>query len=456
MDFAIRSRRVVTPEGTRPASINVSDGRISEIADFAAAPRAGELLDAGDRMVLPGLVDAHAHVNEPGRTSWEGFATATRAAAAGGYTTIVDMPLNCLPATTTVAALEQKRRAAEGQCWIDYGIWGGVVADNQQHLGALAEAGVLGYKCFLIHPGIEGFTMVNQEQLEAAMPLVAGAKLPLLTHAELPGPIEAARQDLGRDPSTDWRKYQTYLRSRPDEAELEAIRLMICLAREYGCHVHIVHLSSCQALADLRRAREEGLPITVETCPHYLHLRAEDIRDGATQYKCAPPIRSRENQEQLWAALREGIIDLIATDHSPCLPEMKRLEEGSFLEAWGGIASISMGLPVIWTEARRRRIAIGDVVRWMAEKPAELAGLSRQKGRIQEGYDADLVVFDPDATFRVEESRLHYRHPLSPYLGEILQGVVEMTFVRGEKVFGHSELGGQFAADPPGRECVRA
>lgn len=452
MSFAIRSRRVVTPERTRPACIIVSDGRIADVAEYAAAPTTGELLDVGQRMVLPGLVDSHVHVNEPGRAEWEGFATATRAAAAGGITTIVDMPLNCLPATTTVAALELKRQAARGQCLIDYGIWGGVVADNQQHLPALAEAGVLGYKCFLVPPGIDGFTMVTREQLEAAMPLVARAKLPLLTHAELPGPIEAARQNLERNPSTDWRKFQTYLCSRPDAAEVEAIRLMIQLSRRYGCHVHIVHLSSCQALPDLRRARDEGLPITVETCPHYLHLAAEDIPDGATQYKCAPPIRSRENQEQLWAALQEGTIDLIASDHSPCPPGMKRFERGSFLEAWGGIASISLGLPVVWTEARRRRIPISDVVRWMAKEPAELAGLSGQKGRIQKGFDADLVVFDPEASFRVEKSRLHYRHPISPYLGETLQGVVEMTIVRGQKVFDH----GQFVAQPSGKECARA
>lgn len=452
MNFRIRSRRVVTPDGVKHASIRVDDGRISEVAEFSRTSRSGELLDVGNRMVLPGLVDTHVHVNEPGRTEWEGFRTATRAAAAGGYTTIVDMPLNCLPATTTVEALRKKRQAAQGQCWIDYGIWGGVVRDNQQQLEPLGKAGVLGYKCFLVDPGIEGFSSVSRDGLEAAMPLVAGAQLPLLVHAELPGPLEAARGSLGGDPATDWRKYPTYLRSRPDEAELEAIRLMIQFARRHRCHVHIVHLSSCRALPDLGAAREEGCPITVESCPHYLHLAAEDIPEGATQYKCAPPIRHRENREQLWAALREGVIDLIATDHSPCPPEMKQFEKGNFEKAWGGIASLSMGLSVVWTEARQRGITICDVVRWMAEKPAELAGLARQKGRIQEGYDADLVVFDPDASFRVEKSRLHYRHPISPYLGEILQGTVEMTFMRGQKVYDR----GQFAAQPVGRECARA
>ena len=450
MDLAIRAWRVVTPTGTRPACIIVRDGKISQIVDAIVIPSDSRVLDLGDRMVLPGLVDTHVHVNEPGRTEWEGFATATRAAAAGGCTTIVDMPLNCLPPTTTVAAIEKKRRAAQNQCWADYGFWGGLVANNQQHLEALADAGVLGYKCFLAPPGIDGFTMVSPREVEAAMPIVAQTGLPLLIHAELPGPLDAARQELERDPHTDWRKYRTYLRSRPDEAEFEAIGLVVELARRYDCDVHIVHLSSSEALLDVRSAREEGLPLTVETCPHYLHFVAEEIPDGATQYKCAPPIRSRQNRERLWEALGEGTIDLIASDHSPCPPVMKQFEKGSFLEAWGGIASLSLNLPVVWTEARHRGFTIGDVVRWMAEKPAELAGLSRRKGRIEEGYDADLVVFNPEASFKVEASRLHYRHPVSPYLGEILQGVVEMTFVRGQRAYAN----GEFAAEPIGRECV--
>jgi len=450
MNFAIRGWRVVTPSGTRPACIIVRDGKISQIVDFIVTPSDSEVLDLGNRMVLPGLVDTHVHVNEPGRTEWEGFDTATRAAATGGCTTIVDMPLNCLPATTTVAALEEKRQAAKGRCWVDYGFWGGLAADNQQHMEALAEAGVLGYKCFLTHPGIDGFTMVSARQVEAAMPIVAQTGLPLLTHAELAGPLEAARQELNRDSDADWRKYETYLRSRPDEAEFEAIGLMVELARRYDCDVHIVHLSSCESLLDVRSAREEGLPITVETCPHYLHFAAEEIPDRATQYKCVPPIRNRENRERLWDALRDGTIDLVASDHSPCPPAMKQFEKGSFLEAWGGVASLSLGLPVVWTEARRRGFPIGEVVRWMAEKPAQLAGLSRRKGRIEEGYDADLVVFDPEASFQVDANRLHFRHPVSPYLGETLQGVVEMTFVRGQRVY----ASGQFAAPPIGRECV--
>ena len=452
MNSAIRSQRVVTTGGVKPACVIIEREKIAGIVAHSACPPSLELLDVGNKMVLPGLVDTHVHVNEPGRTDWEGFATATRAAAAGGYTTIVDMPLNCLPATTTLAALEEKRRMASGQSWIDFGMWGGVVADNQPHLAALANAGVRGYKCFLVHPGIDGFTLVTRQQLGLAMPLVAQSGLPLLTHAELPGPIDEAAKVLEMDPSADGRSYQTYLRSRPDSAEVSAIELMIQLAGRYDCDVHIVHLSSCLALPALRSARQVGVPITVETCPHYLHFAAEDIPDGATQYKCAPPIRCRENREELWQALRKGEIDLIATDHSPCRPEMKQFQTGNFLEAWGGIASISLGLPVVWTEAARRGIEITEVVRWMGEKPAELAGLSDHKGRIAEGLDADLVVFDPEAMFQVTKDNLHYRHPVSPYIGETLRGAVETTFVRGHKIYDH----GEFTSHPPGRETGRA
>jgi allantoinase len=459
--LTIRSQRVVLPDGVRPASIEIRDGRIAQVSPFATGPvptepvpsrdRKGavvpDFINAGEKYVLPGLVDTHVHINEPGRTEWEGFQTATRAAAAGGYTTLVDMPLNNLPETTTVENLQAKESAARGQCMVDYGFWGGVVADNQQHIGALAEAGVLGYKCFLVHPGIDGFTMVNRGQLEAAMPAVAKAGLPLLVHAELPGPVEEATLKLrGRD----WKQYSTYLASRPDAAEVEAIRMMIDLRRRFGCRVHIVHLSSVEALADLRAARDEGLPITVETCPHYLHFAAEDIADGATTFKCAPPIRPRANRERLWQALEGGGIDLIATDHSPCLPEMKTRGDGSFLEAWGGIASLQLALPVIWTEAKRRDIPMDRVARWMSEQPARLAGLHHRKGAIKVGHDADLVVFDAEASFIVDPKRLQHRHPITPYAGETLQGVVQTTFVRGEKVYDRGTF-----AEPIGERCLR-
>jgi allantoinase len=436
----IRSRNVVLPDGVRPACIEVRDGRIASIESYDRAVG----FDFGDRHILPGLVDTHVHINEPGRTDWEGFRTATRAAAAGGYTTLVDMPLNNLPATTTVENLRAKQSAASGQCMVDYGFWGGVVADNQDHIQALAEAGVLGYKCFLVHPGIDGFTMVNRSQLEAAMPAVARSSLPLLTHAELPEPIEAASQHLD-----NWERYSTYLASRPDAAEVEAIRLMIELCRKYKCRVHVVHLSSIEALPDLRAARAEGLPITVETCPHYLHFAAEEIPDGGTLFKCAPPIRSRPNRERLWQALNDGDIDLIATDHSPCLPEMKR---GNFREAWGGIASLQLTLPIVWSEAKQRGISLEQVTRWMSEQPAKLAGLQSRKGAIREGLDADLAVFDPDASQQVDATRLEHRHPITPYAGETLEGIVEMTFVRGKKVYER----GWFTDQPKGLPCYPA
>jgi allantoinase len=447
----VRSRRVVLPTGLESASIEIRHGRITAIRGYDEMPNGADLVDAGDNFVLPGLVDTHVHINEPGRTEWEGFRTATRAAAAGGYTTLIDMPLNNLPATTTVENLRLKQNAAREQCTVDYGFWGGVVHDNPDHIQPLADAGVLGYKCFLVHPGIDGFTMVNRAQLEQAMPLVAGTGLVLLAHAELPGPIDEATAKL-KAADCDWKRYASYLASRPDTAEVEAIRMMIDLSRKFGCRVHIVHLASMEALPDLRAARAQGLPITVETCPHYLHFASEEIPDGATLCKCAPPIRSRANRERLWQALKDGDIDLIATDHSPCPPEMKQRGEGSFLEAWGGIASLEVALPVVWTEAQRRGIPINSVARWMSEQPAKLAGLQHRKGAIREGNDADLVVFDPDAEFRVDAARLQHRLPITPYHGESLRGVVQMTFVRGEKVYDH----GAFASVPKGVQCFRA
>ncbi len=443
---AFLSRRVVAPDGIRPAAILVEGEQIRAIVSPDQFASDGyEIHDFGEAAILPGLVDSHVHINEPGRTEWEGFETATRAAAAGGYTLLVDMPLNCLPATTTVAALAAKRAAAEGKCRVDWKAWGGVVHNNQDDVEALAAAGVPGFKCFLIHPGIDGFTMVTEQQLRTVLPHVARTGLPLLVHAELPASIDWATAALAH---ADWKNYSTYLRSRPDEAELAAIRMMLSLCREYEFRLHIVHLSTSQALGELRSARSEGLPVTVETCPHYLHLSAEAIANGATLNKCAPPIRSRENRERLWEGLAEGTIDMVVTDHSPCPPEMKRLSDGNFRAAWGGIASLSMALPLMWTEASRRGFTLLDLARWMAEAPARLASCDLRKGRIAPGYDADFVVLYPDREFIVTEERLHYRHPVSPYLGETLRGVVKATYVRGHPVFADDE----FLGKPCGRE----
>jgi len=443
---AFLSRRVVTAEGVRPAAILVDGECIREVVAPEQVPAQVDSLDFGELAVLPGLVDSHVHVNDPGRAEWEGFETATRAAAAGGYTLLVDMPLNCLPATTTVAALSAKRAAAKDRCRVDWMAWGGVVADNQSDIQPLADAGVPGFKCFLVHPGIDGFTMVTEQQLRAALPHVVRTGLPLLAHAELPGPLDAAARELA---DADWRSYPTYLRSRPEEAELSAIRLLLSLCRAYKFRLHIVHLSASQALPELRAARSEGLAVSVETCPHYLHLAAETIPEGATLFKCAPPIRRRENCEKLWQGLREGIIDLVATDHSPCPPEMKRLAEGSFRTAWGGIASLSVALPLMHTEASARGFTLTDMARWMAEAPAKLAGCHGRKGRIAAGYDADFVVFDPEGEFKVSQDGLHYRHPVSPYLGEKLRGIVRATYLRGRQAFSE----GKFLGEAFGQEC---
>lgn len=443
---AFISRRVVTGGEVRPAAILVEGEQIRAVVPHEQTPVGVEAHDFGDTAILPGLVDSHLHINEPGRTDWEGFSTATRAAAAGGYTMLVDMPLNCLPATTNVAALETKREAARGKCRVDWAAWGGVVKDNQGDIEALAAAGVLGFKCFLIHPGIDGFTMVSEEDLRAALPHLALTGLPLLVHAELAAPVDAATQRLA---NADWKAYATYLQSRPDEAELSAIRMMLSLCRQYHFRLHIVHLSTSRALPELQAARSEGLAVSVETCPHYLHLASENIE--TTLCKCAPPIRSRENREALWQALKNGVIDLVATDHSPCPPVMKRVAEGNFKTAWGGISSLSVALPVMWTEAKARGFGLTEIARWMAEGPARLAGCDSRKGRIAAGYDADLVVFDPEAEFQVTPERVHFRHPLSPYLGETLRGVVKATYLRGRAVF----LNGEFPGEPGGREWRR-
>ncbi len=443
---AFVARRVVTAEGIRPAAILVEGERIQAVVPPDQVPAEGyQVHDFGDAAILPGLVDSHVHINDPGRAEWEGFETATRAAAAGGYTLLVDMPLNCLPPTTTVAGLQAKRAAAQGRCRVDWTAWGGVVHDNQGDIEELAAAGVPGFKCFLIDPGIDSFTMVTERQLRAALPHVAKTGLPLLVHAELPHAIEQATGALA---GADWNCYSTYLHSRPDEAELAAIRLMLALCREYGFHLHIVHLSSCEALGELRAARSEGLAVSVETCPHYLHLAAETIANGATLSKCAPPVRGRENCERLWQGLGEGTIDLVVTDHSPCPPAMKRLAEGNFRTAWGGIVSLSVALPLMWTEASKRGFTLVDLARWMAAAPARLAGCHASKGRVSAGYDADFVVFDADREFVVTEDRLHYRHPVSPYLEETLRGVVKATYLRGNPVY----VEGEFPGQPGGRE----
>ena len=454
-NLVIRGPRVVLPDSIAPASIHIVDNTIVAVGSYESVPEGCELVEANEAsLVMAGLVDTHVHINEPGRTEWEGFATATRAAAAGGVTTLVDMPLNSIPPTTTLAGLVEKFAAARGKCSVDVGFWGGVVPGNAGELAALSAAGVVGFKCFLIHSGVDEFPNVTEDDLREALPELARLGALLIVHAEVPGPIsragipacppsgeQASPEDkIGTDKSVYPTRYATFLASRPRAAEDEAVALMIKLSREFGTRVHIVHHSSADSLALLRDAKASGTKITAETCPHYLSFAAEEIPDGATEFKCCPPIRERDNREQLWTALGEGTIDMVVSDHSPCPPEMKLRESGDFLQAWGGISSLQLRLPIVWTESRRRGFYLDDVARWLCSAPAKLVGLERRKGSIAEGYDADLVIWNPKKQFRVEAAELQHRHKQTPYQDRVLDGVVEKTFLRGRKIYDNGEF----------------
>jgi allantoinase len=446
-DLVVRGSRVVTPEGVHPAAIHIRDGIITGVTRTDEIPAGAPLFDAANSVVMPGLVDSHVHINEPGRTEWEGFETASRAAAAGGVTTLVDMPLNSIPATTTVAAFEQKLAAAKGKCFVDVGFWGGAVPGNLADLRPLHESGVLGFKAFLVDSGVPEFAAIGESDLRAALTELAPLVSALAIHAELPGPIERAASVVRGGP----RRYWTFLRARPRQAENEAIELIVRACRETRARAHIVHLSSSDSLKALRLARKEELPLTVETCPHYLWFAAEEIAEAATEYKCCPPIRERENQEKLWGALGEGLIQMVVSDHSPCPPEMKLRETGDFLRAWGGISSLQLRLPVMWTAARAQGFGLDTIAEWLCTAPAKLVGIERRKGAIRAGCDADLVIWNPEAMFHVEHSMLLHRHKLSPYAGLELQGVVETTFLRGRKIFS----GGHFDGGPGGKLILR-
>ncbi len=403
-------------------TLGIRDGRIATLDAVLPPGHAPDVVLAEDEVLLPGLVDTHVHVNEPGRTEWEGFESATRAAAAGGVTTIVDMPLNAVPPTTTLSGLRAKQEAAEGRVHVDVGFWGGAVPGNVPELRRLHEAGVLGFKGFLLPSGVPEFPHLDDAGLRAALAELAGLDGLLLVHAEDEGEIDPA--------PLHSRAYADFVASRPARAELVAIERLVAAAEETGARVHIVHLSTAEALPVIRAARDRGVRLTVETCPHYLTLSAEDVADGRTEFKCCPPIRDSTNRDLLWAGLNEGTIDVVVSDHSPCTSALKRLDTGDFGDAWGGIASVQLGLSAVWTGARRRGHGLVDVVRWMCQGPADLVGL-RRKGRLAVGADADLCVFAPDETFTVDPAKLHHRNPDTAYAGRILTGTVRRTWVRG-------------------------
>ena len=425
-DLVIRAAAAIVDDRQVAACVGVRAGRIVAITPYDEDAVSERVIGLGDDVVLlPGLVDSHVHVNEPGRTEWEGFATATRAAAAGGITTIIDMPLNSVPPTVDVEALSAKRAAAQGQCYVDVGFWGGAVPGNLGRLRPLHEAGVFGFKCFLLHSGVDEFPALDNAGMRAALAELAAFDGLLIVHAEDAHSIETAPDPYGP-------RYADFLASRPRAAEQTAIAAVIAGARETRGRAHVLHLADADAIAMLRQARTDGTRVTVETCPHYLTFSAEEVPDGATEFKCCPPIREGENRDRLWEGLCSGDIDCVVSDHSPSKPALKRQDTGDFGAAWGGISSLQLALPAVWTGARQRGASLVDVVGWMAERPAALAGLTR-KGRIAVGYDADFAVFAPDETFVVDPARLEHRHALTPYAGRKLSGIVRQSWVRGRE-----------------------
>lgn len=446
-DQLFRSQRVVLPEGMQPATVRVRDGLIVAIEDYDSESGSAEVIDVGSDVLMPGLVDSHVHINEPGRTDWEGFDTATHAAAAGGITSVIDMPLNCSPVTTSHSALQAKLNVVGDKLWIDTAFWGGATADNLGELPALLDAGVMGAKSFTIHSGIDEFQFVNEAQLKDAMRELARRGMPHLVHAELD------REDTG--PMAIASSYQSFLQTRPAQWENDAIAMVIRVMHqltEEGLtpHAHIVHLSSADALPMIEQARNDGLKLTVETCPHYLVLEAESIPDGQASYKCCPPIRGHDNRQRLWQALTDGVIDCVVSDHSPCTPQLKNLDSGDLEKAWGGISGLQFGLSLIWTEAQRRGIDLATVVSWMCTRSAAVAGLNN-KGKLAPGYQADLCVFAPEASYTITPEIIHHRHKVSPYIGQTLTGTVRQTILAGRTVY----RDGRFQGNAQGQPILR-
>ncbi len=429
--FAIKSTQIVTPGKVLAGLVWVENGLIKEVLPYSSLVDC-QVFDVADKIVMPGVIDPHVHINEPGRTDWEGFNTATKAAISGGLTTLVDMPLNASPVTTTVATFAEKLAATQNQLHSNCGFWGGIVPGNFNEIEPLIAKGVLGFKAFLTHSGIDDFPNATEEDLRKAMPILAKHNLPLLVHCELTDDFKLDHQN----PFS----YHDYLQSRPKYWEDKAITLMIGLCEEYNCKTHIVHLSSSNSIEQITKAKQKGLPLTVETAQHYLYFDAENIQDRQTQCKCAPPIREKANNDLLWEALKNDIIDFVATDHSPAPPNLKQIESGDFTKAWGGISSLQFALPVLWTAARKRNCTILNLAKWLCEGPAKMIGKESTKGKIAKGFDADLVVWDANKSFIVTENIIQHKHKITPYLKEELFGVVEQTFIKGTKVYDQGEF----------------
>jgi len=424
---ALHSSRVVLPEGIQEAFVIINEGIIQEVLATVPSIDSMEVIELGDKILMPGVIDPHVHINEPGRTEWEGFDSATKAAVAGGITTLVDMPLNSSPVTTTTKAFDEKIAATKNKLHTNVGFWGGVIPGNENQIEPLIKKGVLGFKAFLTHSGIDDFPNATEADLRKAMPIIAKNNLPLLVHCELTDNEQRSTANVS--------SYINYLNSRPKHWEDDAIAMMIRLCSVFNCRTHIVHLSSADSLEQIATAKQKGLPLTVETGQHYLYFNAEDIKDGQTQFKCAPPIREKENNDKLWQALKNGLIDFVATDHSPATPSLKEIESGNFMKAWGGIASVQFALPVLWTAAKKRNCTFADITRWLCENPAKLIGKAYSKGKISKGFDADMVVVDDKKSFVVNETCCYHKHKVSPYMGETLYGVVEQTYLNGEKIY---------------------
>ncbi|MBT5095714.1 MAG: allantoinase AllB [Halobacteriovoraceae bacterium] len=440
---AIVGNNIYVDDAFRPGAILVEEGRIVEFVEKLPENYAGQIDQVADLYVMPGIVDTHVHINEPGRTDWEGFETATKAAAAGGITTVVDMPLNCLPVTTTVENFQTKLREVDGKLWVDTGFWGGVVPDSIDSLDELLGSGVLGVKSFTIDSGIPEFPEMTKADLERAMPIVARHQLPYLIHAELEDKTGNVKID---------KKYQSFLDSRPRSWENNAIQMMLELCKKNHCRTHIVHLSSSDAIELINEAKSEGLPLTVETCPHYLTFHSENIEDGKTLFKCCPPIREKENCEKLWQGIKDGSLDFIVSDHSPCTAGLKKLEQGDFGEAWGGISSLQFSLPLVWTEAEQHGVNLNKLPKLLCQRTAEFIGLGDSKGRIQAGYDADFVIWDPNEDFVITAEMIQFKNKITPYEGRRLKGVVYATYLRGEKIVEKGQFTGPAAT---GKKLLR-